>query len=84
MKDAPLLESRVCQYEQSPDEHLIIDRHPAAANVWLVVASNAGSFRHPAWFLNLAKHPDRVWINVGDRRVRVIPEPIPVPPPVIP
>ena len=36
LKGAPLLESRVCQYEQSPDEHFIIDRHPGAANAWLV------------------------------------------------
>ncbi len=25
---APLPESRVCQYENSPDNHSIIDRHP--------------------------------------------------------
>jgi len=36
LTDAPLLEARVCQYENTPDEHLLIDRHPAAANVWLV------------------------------------------------
>jgi len=30
LKDAPLLEARVCQYENSPDEHFIIDHHPAA------------------------------------------------------
>ena len=32
---APLLESQVCQYENSPDGDLIIDRHPELANVWL-------------------------------------------------
>src|SRR5207245_5556693 len=31
---APLVESRVCQYEASPDHHLLLDRPPAAANVW--------------------------------------------------
>ena len=36
MKGAPLLEARVCQYENSPDHHFILDRHPAAQNVWLV------------------------------------------------
>ena len=46
LKDAPLLESRVCQYEQSPDEHLIIDRHPAAANVWLVGGGSGHGFKH--------------------------------------
>ena len=36
MKDAPLVETRVCQYEQTPDSHFIIDRHPDFDNVWLV------------------------------------------------
>src|SRR5438093_1268611 len=36
LKDAPLLEARVCQYENSPDEHFIVDRHPSAENLWLV------------------------------------------------
>jgi glycine/D-amino acid oxidase-like deaminating enzyme len=46
MKDAPLLESRVCQYEQSPDEHFIIDRHPAAANAWIVGGGSGHGFKH--------------------------------------
>ena len=41
---------------------------------WLVVASNGGSARHPGWFLNLAKQPDRVWIAKGKRRIKVRPE----------
>lgn len=41
---------------------------------WLVVASYAGAARHPAWFLNLAKNPDRVRVNVGPRRFLVQPE----------
>jgi len=46
LKDAPLLEARVCQYEQSPDEGFIIDRHPAAANVWLVGGGSGHGFKH--------------------------------------
>lgn len=43
---APLLEARVCQYEGSPDEHFIIDHHPAAANVWLVGGGSGHGFKH--------------------------------------
>jgi deazaflavin-dependent oxidoreductase (nitroreductase family) len=39
-----------------------------------VVAANAGSARHPAWFLNFAKHPNQVWIRSGTRRIKVTPE----------
>jgi glycine/D-amino acid oxidase-like deaminating enzyme len=46
LKDAPLLEARVCQYENSPDEHLIIDRHPQAANAWLVGGGSGHGFKH--------------------------------------
>jgi len=46
LKGAPLLESRVCQYEESPDEHFIIDRHPEAANAWLVGGGSGHGFKH--------------------------------------
>ena len=42
-------------------------------NSTLVVASNAGSARNPAWLLNLAKHPDQVWLTQGRRRIKVAP-----------
>jgi deazaflavin-dependent oxidoreductase (nitroreductase family) len=44
------------------------------AERWVVVASNGGSARHPGWFLNLARQPDRVWIVKGNRRIKVRPE----------
>lgn len=46
LKGAPLLESRVCQYENSPDHHFIVDRHPGAANVWLVGGGSGHGFKH--------------------------------------
>jgi sarcosine oxidase len=46
MKDAPLLETRVCQYENSPDNHLIIDRHPETETVWLVGGGSGHGFKH--------------------------------------
>ena len=46
LKDAPLLEARVCQYEESPDEHFIIDRHPGAPNAWLIGGGSGHGFKH--------------------------------------
>ena len=46
MKDAPLLESRVCQYENSSNGDLLIDRHPTANNVFLVGAGSGHGFKH--------------------------------------
>lgn len=38
---------------------------------WFVVASNAGSARHPAWAYNLAKNPDDVAVDFGDGELPV-------------
>jgi len=46
MGAAPLLEARVCQYENSPDDHLIIDRHPGAENTWIVGGGSGHGFKH--------------------------------------
>ena len=43
--DAPLLGSEVCQYEASPDSHFIVDRHPAAANVWIAGGGSGHGFK---------------------------------------
>jgi glycine/D-amino acid oxidase-like deaminating enzyme len=45
LASAPLLEARVCQYENSPDGHLIVDRHPEAKNVWLVGGGSGHGFK---------------------------------------
>jgi sarcosine oxidase len=42
---APVVETRVCQYEQSPDGHFILDRHPAADNVWLAGGGSGHGFK---------------------------------------
>ena len=39
-------------------------------DAWLVVASKGGAATHPAWFHNIAKNPDKVWIQVGNRKMQ--------------
>ena len=46
MKDAPLLETRVCQYEQTADSHFIVDRHPRMNNVWILGGGSGHGFKH--------------------------------------
>ena len=46
LKDAPLIETRVCQYEQTPDSHFIVDRHPLNENVWLLGGGSGHGFKH--------------------------------------
>jgi glycine/D-amino acid oxidase-like deaminating enzyme len=46
MKDAPLIETRVCQYENTTDHNFIVDRHPASENVWIVGGGSGHGFKH--------------------------------------
>jgi len=45
MADAPLVDGRVCTYELTVDEHLVIDRHPDLANVWIVGGGSGHAFK---------------------------------------
>ncbi len=46
LRNAPLVETRVCQYEQTPDSHFILDRHPQNENVWIVGGGSGHGFKH--------------------------------------
>ncbi|MER3418558.1 MAG: hypothetical protein C4343_05580 [Chloroflexota bacterium] len=46
LAEAPVVETRVCQYESTPDTHFVIDRHPAFANLWLVGGGSGHGFKH--------------------------------------
>ena len=68
LRDAPLIETRVCQYEQTPDGHFIIDRHPTNENVWLLGGGSGHGFKHgPAIGEMMAdlilgdREPEAIW-----------------------
>ena len=46
MKDAPVVETRVCQYENTPDRDYILDRHPSATNVWIAGGGSGHGFKN--------------------------------------
>jgi deazaflavin-dependent oxidoreductase (nitroreductase family) len=46
---------------------------PDGDDAWLIVASRGGTADHPAWFYNLAKHPDQVEIEIEGRKTAVTP-----------
>jgi deazaflavin-dependent oxidoreductase (nitroreductase family) len=47
---------------------------PGPDGSWLIVAAAAGAARNPAWYHNIAAHPDKVQIEVDGRRIRVTAE----------
>ena len=46
LKDAPLIEGRVCPYENSPDGNFIFEQHPEAENVWFLGGGSGHGFKH--------------------------------------
>jgi len=46
LADAPVLETRVCQYENTSNGDFLIDRHPQRENVWLVGGGSGHGFKH--------------------------------------
>lgn len=52
----------------------VLGGFPDGDDAWLIVASNGGAPTHPNWFINLAKNPDKVWVEVGNRKFRALPD----------
>jgi sarcosine oxidase len=67
LRDAPVIESRVCQYENSSNGDFLIDRHPDFDNVWLVGGGSGHGFKHgPA----LGEYVARLLLDGGETDAR--------------
>lgn len=45
LRERPVIDSHVCQYETTSDEAFLIDRHPNYSNVWLVGGGSGRGFK---------------------------------------
>jgi monomeric sarcosine oxidase len=46
LHDAPIVETRVCQYENTSSGDFLIDRHPEMENVWFAGGGSGHGFKH--------------------------------------
>jgi glycine/D-amino acid oxidase-like deaminating enzyme len=46
LADAPVVDARVCQYENTSNGDFIIDRHPEFENVWFAGGGSGHGFKH--------------------------------------
>jgi monomeric sarcosine oxidase len=46
LANAPVVETRVCQYENTSQGDFLIDRHPEFENIWLVGGGSGHGFKH--------------------------------------
>ena len=57
---------------RSGEEHTVqLIPFPEGDGSWLVVASSAGSVKHPAWYYNMARNPDNIWLETAGRKIQV-------------
>lgn len=46
LANAPVIGTRVCQYDLSADTHFIVDRHPERSSWWLIGGGSGHGFKH--------------------------------------
>jgi sarcosine oxidase len=46
LRDAPVIETRVCQYENTDTGNYVVDRHPEMENVWIVGGGSGHGFKN--------------------------------------
>lgn len=46
LASAPLVETRICQYENTSSGDFLIDRHPGLSNVWFAGGGSGHGFKH--------------------------------------
>jgi len=46
LRDAPIVETRVCQYENTSSGDFLIDRHPELESVWFAGGGSGHGFKH--------------------------------------
>lgn len=46
LRDAPIVETRVCQYENTSNGDFLVDRHPEMENVWFAGGGSGHGFKH--------------------------------------
>jgi deazaflavin-dependent oxidoreductase (nitroreductase family) len=73
MGGRPLLYLTTIGAKSGQPRTAVVMPFPDGDDAWLIVASKGGTADHPAWFYNLAKHPDRVEIEIEGRRTAVTP-----------
>jgi deazaflavin-dependent oxidoreductase (nitroreductase family) len=72
----PLVLLRTVGAKSGEIREVLLNRFPddGSTNSWIVTATAGGAAAHPAWFRNMARHPDQVWLEINERLIHVRPE----------
>lgn len=64
----PVLVLTTVGAKSGKERNTVLGGFPDGNDAWLIVASKGGAATHPAWLHNIAAHPDKVWVQVGNRK----------------
>jgi deazaflavin-dependent oxidoreductase (nitroreductase family) len=67
----PVLVLTTVGAKSGKERSTVLGGFPDGQDAWLLIASKGGSATHPAWFYNIARNPDQVWVQVGNRKFKV-------------
>ena len=67
----PVLVLTTVGAKSGQERSTVLGGFPDGDNAWLIIASKGGSATHPAWFHNIAANPDKVWVQIGNRKFKV-------------
>jgi monomeric sarcosine oxidase len=67
LANAPVMETRVCQYENTSNGDFLIDRHPMFENVWIVGGGSGHGFKHGPI---VGEYVTRMIFNGGGKEAR--------------
>src|SRR4030095_774485 len=74
MHGQPLLLLRTVGARSGQPRTSMLAQFPESDGSTLIVASFGGAAQHPAWYFNMAKHPDQVSIERDGRLIPVRPQ----------
>jgi deazaflavin-dependent oxidoreductase (nitroreductase family) len=66
----PVLVLTTVGAKSGKERSTVLGGFPDGDDAWLIVASKGGSPTHPGWFHNIAANPDKVWVQVGNRKFK--------------
>ena len=64
----PVLVLTTVGAKSGKERSTVLGGFPDGNEAWLIIASKGGAATHPAWLHNIARHPDKVWVQVGNRK----------------
>jgi deazaflavin-dependent oxidoreductase (nitroreductase family) len=66
----PVLVLTTVGAKSGKERSAVLGGFPDGEDAWLIIASRGGSAVHPGWLFNIARHPDKVWVQVGNRKFK--------------